>query len=254
MPKNFCVTNQKGGVGKSTTCANLAAALSDEGYRVLLLDLDPQAGLTVSLGFDPDTFQTTVYNALVQSEKITLESVLIQTKIDRVILAPSNIDLAGAEVELIGEVGWDQILKEILQPIQSRFDYVLIDCPPSLGVLTANALVASQLAIIPLQAEYLAMRGVKQLQQIVSKVQKRSNPTLKTRILITMYNKQTLHAQEVEEEIKKVFGALVYPFTIKRTVQFADSTVAGKPLVQIDPNHEASAAYRQLAKELISYV
>ena len=254
MPKIFCVTNQKGGVEKSTPCANLAACLSEEGKSVLLIDLDPQAGLTASLGYDPDGPQKTIYNSLTDPEGVPLKSILIKTELSGVCLAPSNLDLAGAEAELIGEIGWDRTLKEILYPLQNDFDYILIDCPPSLGVLTANALVASELAIIPLQAEYLAMRGLGQLNKIISKVRKRSNPNLKTRILITLFDKRTIHANEVADEIKKVFSGQVSPFIIKKTIKFADSTVAGKPLIHFDPKSEAAEAYRQFAKEILNYV
>lgn len=254
MPKIFCVTNQKGGVGKSTTCANLSAALSEDGKKVLLLDLDPQAGLTTSMGYDPDSFDKTIYNALIDPEGTPLKSVLIDTNVPGVCLAPANLDLAGAEAELIGEIGWDRTVKEILSPIQNQFDYIIIDCPPSLGLLTANALIASEMAIIPLQAEYLAMRGLKQLNKIISKVRKKGNPTLATKIIITMFDKRTIHAQEVLEEIKKTFGDQVHPAIIKRTVKFADSTVAGRPLVHLDPQSEASRSYREIAKEILNYV
>ena len=252
MPKILCTTNQKGGVGKSTTCANLAAALSEEGKKILLIDLDPQAGLTTSLGYDPDRFEKTVYNVLIDPEGSPLRSVMVETSMSGVMLAPANLDLAAAEAELIGEIGWDRTLKEILYPVQDAFDYIIIDCPPSLGVLTANALVASDLAIIPLQAEYLAMRGLKQLNKIIQKVRKRSNPNLRIRILITMFDRRTTHAKEVRDEIAEIFGDHVSPIIINRTIKFADATIAGKPLTHYDPKSEGADAYRQLAKEVSS--
>jgi chromosome partitioning protein len=251
MARIFCITNQKGGVGKSTTCACLGTALAERGCRVLLIDFDPQAGLTTSLGLDPDSFQATIYDVLINPDTVSLQTVILSTNISNVSLVPANLDLSGAEAELIGEIGWDRTLKEILVSLEDQYDYVLIDCPPSLGVLTANALVASHLAIVPLQTEYLAMRGLKQLNRIITKVRKRSNPALETKILRTMFDKRTLHGQEVMEEIKKVFGREVYDVVIKRTVKFADSSVAGQPLLLYDSKSEAANAYRALAEEIL---
>lgn len=225
--------------------------MAEQGYQALLIDFDPQAGLTTCLGHDPDGFQTTIYDALLNPESVTLPTVILPTNIPNVSLIPANLDLSGAEAELIGEIGWDRTLKEILLVIENQYDYILIDCPPSLGVLTANALVASHLAIVPLQTEYLAMRGLKQLNKIIAKVRKRSNPTLETKILRTMFDKRTLHGQEVMEEIKKVFGREVYDVVIKRTVKFADSSVAGQPLLVYDSKSDAANAYRALAKEIL---
>ncbi|MCJ7783833.1 MAG: ParA family protein [Desulfobacterales bacterium] len=251
MAKIFCITNQKGGVGKTTTCACLATALSELDKKVLIIDLDPQAGLTTSLGYEPDSFPTTIYDVLINSEKSSILTAIIKTKINNVDFIPSNLDLAGAEAELIGEIGWDRTLKETLYPIRNNYDYILIDCPPSLGVLTANALVASELAIIPLQTEYLAMKGLKQLNKVIDKVRKRTNPNIQTKILRTMFDKRTLHGKEVLEEIKNVFKDKVFEPVISRTIKFADSSVAGEPILLYDKESEPANAYRQLAKEIL---
>lgn len=251
MMKIIAIANQKGGVGKSTTCACLATGLAEHHKRVLMIDLDPQAGLTTSLGFEPESFEKTVYNALISPEEAPLTSIFIQTKIPGVDLAPSNLDLAGAEAELIGEIGWDRALRDALRSVMSRYDYILLDCPPSLGVLTTNALMAAHMVIVPVQSEYLAMRGLKQLNQIISKVKKKGNPELEVKVLRTMHDARTLHSNEVTEELKRVLGRQVYDIVIKRTIRFADSTVAGLPILLYDGASEVAQAYRQLAKEVL---
>lgn len=251
--KVYCVTNQKGGVGKSTTCACIGAALTEDSKRVLLIDLDPQAGLTVSLGFDPDTFPRTVYDVLIGADGATLSSVIQETKVPRLHLAPANLDLSAAEAELLGEIGWERMLSQALRDVEGRYDYAIVDCPPSLGVLTTNALAAASLAIVPLQTEYLALRGLKQLYKIVSKVRQRSNPGLQVRVLRTMFDARTAHAREVFDEIASVVGREVFTTSIKRTVRFPDASVAGLPLVVFDPSHDASQAYRDITKEILSY-
>jgi chromosome partitioning protein len=246
--KIYAIANQKGGVGKSTTVASLAAAFSESGQNVLLIDMDPQAGLTTSLGFDPDSFDKTVYHVLLG--QIDTQAAIQKTKLEKVDLVPSNLDLAGAEPELIGEIGWDRALKDALDPISLHYGRVFLDCPPSLGVLTTNALVAAQTVIVPLQCEYLAMRGFKQLQQIIDKVKRKANPALEVRILRTMLDARTTHGREVSEEIEKVFGEQVFQPIIKRTIKFADSTVAGEPILIYAKDSDVSQAYRELAKEI----
>jgi len=251
--KVYCVTNQKGGVGKSTTCACIGASLAEDSKRVLLIDLDPQAGLTVSLGFDPDSFQRTVYDVLIGANGTTLSSVILKTKVPRLDLAPANLDLSAAEAELLGEIAWERMLTQTLHDVEGRYDYAIVDCPPSLGVLTTNALAASSLAIVPLQTEYLALRGLKQLYKIVQKVRQRSNPSLQVRVLRTMFDGRTSHAREVFDEIASVVGNEVFEASIKRTIRFPDASVAGLPLVVFDPTHEASQSYRDITKEIIAY-
>lgn len=252
MSAIYAIANQKGGVGKTTTCLCLGAALAETEKRVLLVDLDPQAGLTTSLGFDPDKFETTIYAALIDPEVVSLPEITVETKVPNLWLVPSNLDLAGAEAELIGEIGWDRNLKELLSTIASLYDFIIVDCPPSLGVLTTNALMAADSVIVPVQTEYLALRGLKQLSKIISKVKKKGNPNLQVRILRTMHDARTLHAREIGEEIERVFSGQLYQTVIKRTVKFADASLAGEPILSYAKNSPGAMAYRELAKEILN--
>ncbi len=247
----YSIANQKGGVGKTTTSISLGSALAEKGQRVLLLDLDPQAGLTTNLGFNPDSFDTTIYNALINPEDLLLKPLIKKTKGTNLYLVPSNIDLAGAEGELIGEIGWHTNLQDIISPIVNEYDFILIDCPPSLGVLTTNALIAANKVIIPVQTEYLALRGLKNLNEIIAKVKKKGNADLTAKILRTLHNSRTLHSKEVVEELKTHFPGQIYTTVIKRTIKFADAALAGESILSYAKNSEGANAYRNLAKEVL---
>ena len=249
--KIYAIANQKGGVGKTTTCFCLGSALAENKQKVLLIDLDPQAGLTTSLGSDPDSFDLTIYNTLINPENTILRNIIKKTNVMNLYFAPSNLDLAGAEGELIGEIGWDRSLKDVLSSAVKDYRFILIDCPPSLGVLTTNALIAADKVIIPVQTEYLALRGLKHLNRIIAKVKRKGNSNLTTRILRTMHDARTLHTREVVEELAEIFKQQIYKTVIKRTIKFADATLTGESILSYAKNSEAATAYRNLAKEVL---
>ncbi|MBX6767157.1 MAG: ParA family protein [Actinomadura rubrobrunea] len=246
------ICNQKGGVGKTTTTINLGAALAEYGRRVLLVDFDPQGALSVGLGKgDPRQLDITIHNLLLEPDT-EWEDVVIDTGVDGMDLLPSNIDLSGAEVQLVHEVGREYILAGALKSAVPHYDYILIDCQPSLGLLTVNALAASQGVLIPLECEYFAMRGVALLMETIDKVQSRINPALQIDgVLGTMYDSRTLHTREVLGRIVEAFGDKVFHTVINRTVRFPDATVAGEPITFFDPTSMGANAYRSLARELL---
>jgi chromosome partitioning protein len=245
------VCNQKGGVGKTTTTINLGAALAEQGRRVLLVDFDPQGALSVGLGIQPHDIDLTVYNLLME-QRTTPYDVLRKTQVDGMDLLPSNIDLAGAEVQLVHEVGREYVLGGALEPILGDYDVVMIDCQPSLGLLTINALASADGVLIPLECEYFAMRGVALLQETIDKVSRRLNQKLQIDGLLgTMYDSRTLHTREVLTNIVNGFGDKVFHTVISRTVKFPDATVAGEPITRFDPGSMGASSYRELAKEVL---
>lgn len=248
----IALCNQKGGVGKTTTTVNLAAALAEYGRKVLVVDFDPQGAASASLGVHSDGLELTVYNLLMQPS-VKARDVVMQTSIENLDLLPANIDLSAAEVQLVGEVARESALARALRDVSDDYDVILIDCQPSLGLLTVNALVAAHGVIIPLACEFFAMRGVALLVDTISKVQDRLNPKLTMDAIVpTMYDARTLHAQEVVERVRDAFGDRVTETMIGRTVKFPDATVAAEPILTHAPTHAGSLAYRQLARELIS--
>jgi chromosome partitioning protein len=245
------VCNQKGGVGKTTTTINLGAALAEQGRKMLLVDFDPQGALSVGLGIQPHDIDSTVYNLLME-RGVTARDVIFETGVENLDLLPSNIDLSGAEVQLVHEVGREYILGSALKDIVPDYDYIMIDCQPSLGLLTINALACADSVLIPLECEYFAMRGVALLMETINKVQQRLNPHLAIDGLLgTMYDSRTLHTREVLGSIVNGFGDKVFHTVISRTVRFPDATVAGEPITTFDTSSTGASSYRELAKEVL---
>jgi chromosome partitioning protein len=248
----IALCNQKGGVGKTTTTINLGAALAELGRRVLLLDFDPQGALSVGLGVNPHELDRTAYNLLVERD-VTVDDVLLKTNIAGLDLLPSNIDLSAAEVQLVNEVAREHTLSRVLEPALADYDYVLIDCQPSLGLLTVNALTAAHGVLIPLECEFFALRGVALLMDTIHKVRDRLNPQLEVEgIVATMYDSRTLHGREVLGRLVEAFGDTVFHTVIARTVRFPETTVAGEPITTYASSSNGAAAYRALARELLA--
>ena len=248
----MAMCNQKGGVGKTTSTINLGAALAEYGRRVLLVDFDPQGALSVGLGVNPLQLDRTVYNLLMDST-ISVDDILLKTAVPGLDLLPSNIDLSAAEVQLVGEVAREQVLGRALAAVRDDYDVILIDCQPSLGLLTVNALTAAHSEIIPLECEFFALRGVALLIQTIDKVRDRLNPQLELEgILATMYDARTLHGREVLARLLEAFGDGVFHTVINRTVRFPETTVAGEPITTYAPSSAGARAYRDLAKEVLA--
>jgi len=240
--------NQKGGVAKTTTTLNLAVAFKERGLRVLVVDLDPQGNLTMSQGLNPDTIERSMYDVLVH--RIPIQDIVVEREID---LAVSSIDLAGAELSLSAQMGRERALQKALTPVLGRYDYVLIDTPPSLGLLTINAFVAATGVIVPVQCEYLSLRGLVQLENTLAMVRENLNPNVEIiGILPTMFDKRTIHAREAIEILRENFGDLVYNTKIRKTVRYAEAPVKGSSVLAYDPNGDAAMLYRDLAKEVLN--
>jgi chromosome partitioning protein len=245
------LANQKGGVGKTTTTINLGAAMAELGKRVLLVDFDPQGALSVGLGINPQSLDLTVYNLLLD-KSADPEQAVLKTDVLNLEILPSNIDLSAAEIVLVSEVAREQSLKRALAHIRHGYDYVLIDCPPSLGLLTVNALTASDGVVIPLECEYFALRGMALLMDTVEKVRDRLNPDLRLEgIIPTMYDGRTLHGREVLERVRDAFGPYLYKTVIRRTIRFAEAPVAGESILTYAAESRGASDYRALAKEVL---
>ncbi|HYS40631.1 MAG TPA: ParA family protein [Pseudonocardiaceae bacterium] len=250
--KIMAICNQKGGVGKTTSTINLGAALAEYGRRVLLVDFDPQGALSVGLGVQPQQLDQTIYNVIMERD-VGVGDVVMRTTVDGMDLLPSNIDLSAAEVQLVAEVGREHTLVRVLRPLIEHYDYILVDCQPSLGLLTVNALAAADGVLIPLECEFFSLRGVALLIDTIDKVRERLNPKLEiTGILPTMYDPRTLHCREVMARVVEAFGDVVFDSVINRTVRFPETTVAGEPITRWAPRSAGAKAYRELAREVIA--
>jgi chromosome partitioning protein len=245
----YAIAQQKGGVAKTTSVINLGAALAERGHRVLLIDLDPQGALSAGLGVEPLQLTATVYNVL-RDPTFPVSRALLTENLECHVV-PANIDLAASELELVSEPGRERVLREKLTPILDRYDYILIDCPPSLSLLTLNALSAASRVIIPVATQYFALRGMELLLSTIAKVKARINPELQIAgILPTMYNNQTLHSREVLEELKEIYQEQVFHTVIPYTVRLQDSVMAGQSVIRANASSGAAMAYRDLAKEV----
>jgi len=248
MAEVISFANQKGGVAKTTSTLNLAVALSEMGHRVLCVDLDPQGNLTMSQGIDPDKCEQSMYDVLV--DDLPISEVIAHREID---IAVASIDLAGAEIAMSTKIGRERSLERALKEIHSDYDYICIDTPPSLGLLTINALTASSKVIVPVQCEYLSMRGLVQLQSTLKMIQENLNPNVRIEgILPTMFDSRTLHAREAVSILEENFGDLVFKSRIRKAVKFAEAPVRGASVLKYDPDSRAASYYRNLAKEVLS--
>jgi chromosome partitioning protein len=248
LARVIAFANQKGGVAKTTSTLNLAVALREQGLRVLVVDLDPQGNLTMSQGLNPDSIERSMFDVLVH--RLPISEVIHQREVD---LAVSSIDLAGAELALSSQIGRERALEKSLAPVKGGYDYVLIDTPPSLGLLTINALVAADGVIVPVQCEYLPLRGLVQLENTLSMIRENLNPDVRIiGILPTMFDGRTLHSKEAVEILTENFGPLVFNTRIRKTVRYAEAPVKGSSVLKYDPRGPAADAYRDLAKEVLN--
>jgi chromosome partitioning protein len=251
LPRIIAIANQKGGVGKTTTSVNLGASLAELGYRVLVVDLDPQGNATTGLGINARNLQTSVYDVIMTNTAI--EDCVEPTSLKNLFVAPATIDLAGAEIELVPAFSRELKLRRALEEVRDEYDYVLIDCPPSLGLLTVNGLAAADDVIVPIQCEYYALEGLSQLIRNVTLVRTNLNPKLDVRgIVLTMYDARTKLADQVEQEVRQHFGRRVYQTVVPRTVRLSEAPSFGQPIIVFDSTSRGAVAYRELAKEVSS--
>ncbi|NLW01673.1 MAG: ParA family protein [Clostridiaceae bacterium] len=250
MAKIIAVANQKGGVGKTTTAVNLSACLAVNNKKVLLIDIDPQGNTTSGLGFDKNTVGKSIYDMVINEVKI--EDIIVPTKIENLMLCPSNINLAGAEVELVSVISRETRLKVALEDIRNNYDFIMIDCPPSLGLLTVNALTAADTILVPIQCEYYALEGLSQLMNTVKIVQRHLNRNLSVEgVVLTMFDARTNLSIQVVDEVKKYFGNKVYRTIIPRNVRLSEAPSYGLPIIQYDPKSKGAECYMDLAEEVI---
>jgi chromosome partitioning protein len=243
----IALANQKGGVAKTTTTLNLGVAFAEHGLRVLLIDLDPQGNLTMSQGMNPDTIDRSMFDVLVH--RLPIDQVIVRREVD---IAVSSIDLAGAELALSSQIGRERALEKTLVPIKDRYDYILIDTPPSLGLLTINAFVAAGGVMVPVQTEYLSLRGLVQLENTLQMVREHLNPQVEIMgILPTMFDRRVTHSREADEILRENFGDLVYNTRIRKTIRYAEAPVKGTSVLAYEPEGEAAALYRDLAREVL---
>ncbi len=248
MGRVIAFANQKGGVAKTTTTLNLGVSFKEQGLNVLLIDLDPQGNLTMSQGFNPDSIERSMYDVLVN--RVPIEEVIQTGEVD---VAVSSIDLAGAELALSSMIGRERALEKAIAPIRDKYHYILIDTPPSLGILTVNALVAANGVIVPVQCEYLSLRGLVQLENTLSMIRENLNPEVEIQgILPTMFDKRTLHSREAIDILEENFGDLVFDTKIRKTIRYAEAPVKGMSVLAYDPTGDAAQAYRRLAKEVLN--
>jgi len=250
VPRVVAIVNQKGGVGKSTTAVNLGAALAEIGLKVLVVDLDPQGNASTGLGIEPSRRQVGTYQML--SQGAPADSAVLETSVPGVWAIPSTIDLAGAEIELVGQISRETRLARSIESVAAGYDFVLLDCPPSLGLLTVNALSAADELIVPIQCEYYALEGLGQLLRNVRLIQQNLNPNLRlTGIVLTMYDSRTKLSEQVVHEVRRYFGHRVYDTVIPRTVRLSEAPGFGKPITSYDPSSKGAKAYRDLAREFL---
>ncbi len=251
MGKIVAFSNQKGGVGKTTTCVNMSAYIAKKGYKVLLIDLDPQGNATSGLGFAKSDIKASVYNALI--DETPVESIALKTPIDNLDILPSNIDLAGAEVELVYVKDREKVLRKVLEKVRSYYDFITIDCPPSLGLLTINALASADTVIIPIQSEYYALEGLSQLMNTIKLVVKHLNEKLKIEgVVLTMNDNRAIISRQISEEIRKFFGKRVFETVIPRNIRLAEAPSHGVPILLHDPKCAGARAYTALTDEYLS--
>ena len=252
MATVLAVVNQKGGVGKTTTAVNISAYLALEGVRVLLLDLDPQGNASSGVGVDRNSVSASTYDVLVEG-KLVIESVL-PTQIVNLSVLPANLDLAGAELQIMGMLSRETLLRQALAKVQDSFDFVIIDAPPSLGLLTLNALVAADGLLIPIQTEYYALEGISQLLKTIDLVKRQLNPRLETaKVILTMYDDRTRLAKQVVEDVRTYFGESASKTVVPRNVRLSESPSHGLPIALYDPKSRGALAYQRIAKEVLEY-